>query len=233
MKFVRGIILRKGKGNFYIKLLSFATILATLPVIILGMFSYLKSSEIIQSNIAEEKQQSVYQIQTNFEQVLKMVDLSVSNFVTSYQLLSTLEEPLTANQFQLYNQIKKELSQLQQFDAGISDILLVSFEKGWRINNNGLRRLQNNQPDKIMEKYYSLPNKSSWIVQKEEDILFDSNPGSSCPSYLSLVKQLPLNSYTKTGVGVAYIPICNFSVILSGNLDSEVITVLNENNQVV
>lgn len=225
--------MRKGKGSFYIKLLSYATILATLPVIILGIFSYLKSSDIIQSNIAEEKQQSVYQIQTNFEQVLKMVDLSVSNFVTSYQLLSTLEEPLIANQFQLYNQIKKELSQLQQFDAGISDFLLVSLEEEWRINNNGLRRLKNNQPEEILDKYYSLPNKSSWIIQDEKDILFDSNPGSSCTSYLSLVKQLPLNSYVKTGVGVAYIPICNFSDILTGHLDSETIIVLNEHNQVV
>src|SRR5690625_1704956 len=233
MEFMRGIILRKGKGNFYIKLLSFATILATLPVIILGIFSYLKSSEIIQDNIAEEKQQSVYQIQTNFEQVLKMVDLSVSNFVTSYQLLSTLEEPLTANQFQLYNQIKKELSQLQQFDAGLSDFLLVSLEKGWRINNNGLRRLQIQETNDVIDKYYSSPSKSTWIIQNEEDILFDSNPGSSCKSYLSLVKQLPLNSYTKAGVGVAYIPICNFSEILTGNLDSEEITVLNEMNQVV
>src|SRR5690625_1010526 len=162
-----------------------------------------------------------------------MVDLSVSNFVTSYQLLSTLEEPLTANQFQLYNQIKKELSQLQQFDAGLSDFLLVSLEKGWRINNNGLRRLQIQETNDVIDKYYSSPSKSTWIIQNEEDILFDSNPGSSCSSYLSLVKQLPLNSYTKTGVGVAYIPICNFSDILSGNLDSATIIVLNENNQVV
>ena len=58
------------------------------------MFSYLKSSEIIQSNITNEKEQSVYQIQANFEQVLQTVDLSVTNFVTSYQLTKTLDEPL-------------------------------------------------------------------------------------------------------------------------------------------
>ena len=120
----------KSKKKFYIKLLSIITIIATLPVLIVGLFSYLKSADIIQSNIAEEKQQSVYQIQANFEQVLKTVDLSVTNFVTSYQLIKTLEEPLTAYQFQLYNQTKKEINQLQRFDGGMDDFLLVSLERG-------------------------------------------------------------------------------------------------------
>src|SRR5690606_10567458 len=116
-------------------------LLATLPVVIVGLFSYLKSSEIIQSNIAKEKRQSIYQIQTNFEQVLQTVDLSVTTFVTSSQLLKTLEEPLTPYQFQLYNQAKKEMNQLQRSDSGITDFLLISFGQEWRINNNGLRRL--------------------------------------------------------------------------------------------
>jgi len=84
-----------------------------------------------------------------------------------------------------------------------------------------------------MEKYYYLPNKSSWVIQNKNDILFDMNPGSSCSAYLSLVKQLPLNAYVKTGIGIAYIPICNFSDLFTGNLDSETIIVINENNQVV
>lgn len=98
----------KNRKKIYTKLLTIVTILATLPVIIVGLFSYLKSAEIIQSNVAEEKQQSIYQIQTNFEQVLQTVDLSVTTFVTSHQLNKTLKEPLTTYQFQLYHQTKKK-----------------------------------------------------------------------------------------------------------------------------
>src|SRR5690625_4707486 len=107
------------KNSFYIKMLTIIIIIATLPVIIVGFFSFLKSSETIQANISKEKEQSVYQIQENVEQLLKMVDVSMTNFVTSYQLVSTLNEPLTATQFQLYNQTKKELAQIQQFDTEI------------------------------------------------------------------------------------------------------------------
>lgn len=223
----------KNKKQFYIKLLSIITIIATLPVLILGLFSYLKSSNIIQSNIAEEKQQSVYQIQTNFEQVLKTIDLSVTNFVTSYQLISTLEEPLTPNQFQLYNKVKKEISQLQQIDGGMADFLLVSLKEEWRINNNGLRRLETGQAEEILQQYADLPYKSSWVVEDKDQFLFDSAEGASCTSYINLVKQLPLSINNKSGLAIAYIPLCHFTDILTSNLDSETIMVLDENYNVV
>jgi len=187
----------------------------------------------MQTNIAKEKQQSVYQIQTNFEQVLKMVDLSVTNLVTSSDLITTLDEPLTEYQFQLYNQTKRELVQLQRFEAGTDDFLLASLNSNWRINNKGLRRINSEQSDEIKDRYFSLPHKSSWIVENKDEIIFDSNAGNSCEAYISLVKQLPLNSNSITGISIAYIPVCNFSDILTKNLESETVMVLDENHQVI
>lgn len=220
------------KQKFYIKLLTIIVFTATFPVIIVGLFSYLKSSETIQANIAKEKEQSVYQIQENVEQLLKMVDVSMTNFVTSYQLISTLSEPLTANQFQLYNQTKKELAQIQQFDTGINDLLLVSLDQEWRINNSGLRRLKKDDVEHVIEHYFSLPRKSYWMLEKESSILFDS-ARSNCNFYLSLIKQLPLISTEKSGLSVAYIPVCHFKEILQPNSVSETIMILDENNRII
>ncbi|WP_342504809.1 helix-turn-helix domain-containing protein [Sporosarcina sp. FSL K6-2383] len=223
----------KNRKKIYTKLLTIVTILATLPVIIVGLFSYLKSAEIIQSNVAEEKQQSIYQIQTNFEQVLQTVDLSVTTFVTSHQLNKTLKEPLTTYQFQLYHQTKKEINQLQRSDSGVSNFLLVSLEQGWRINNNGLRRLGEGQANDIIEKYSDLPYKSSWIIEKEDQVLYDSSEGNSCNHYISLVKKLPLNSNKKTGIAIAYVPVCDFTDMLTSHLESESLMVLDENYTVI
>ncbi|WP_203247592.1 helix-turn-helix domain-containing protein [Sporosarcina beigongshangi] len=223
----------KNRKKIYTKLLAIVTILATLPVIIVGLFSYLKSAEIIELNVAEEKQQSIYQIQTNFEQVLQTVDLSVTTFVTSHQLIKTLKEPLTTYQFQLYHQIKKEINQLQRSDSGVSNFLLVSLEQGWRINNNGLRRLKEGQADEIIQRYASLPYKSSWIIEKEDQVLFDSSDGNSCNHYINLVKKLPLNSNQKTGIAIAYVPICDFTAMLASHLESESLMVLDENYTVI
>src|SRR5690625_154772 len=228
-----GNTLMKKKSGFYIKLLSLIIILSTLPIIILGVFSYLKSSEIIQENISKEKQQSVYQIQANFEQVLKMVDLSATDFVTSPNLLQTLDEPLTEYQFQLFKETKNNMVQLQRLDAGARDFMLASLNEGWRINNQGLQRLTDAEIETVRSKYLSSINNSSWRIERKDDVLFNSNADSTCEAYISLVKQLPLTANEKKGVSIAYIPVCSFKDILTQNLESETIAVLDENYTVI
>ena len=115
----------------------------------------------------------------------------------------------------------------------MNDFLLVSLKEGWRINNNGLRRLEKGQAEEIVQKYNHLPYKSSWLIEEKDQILFDSATGSSCTAYITLVKQLPLNINNKSGIAIAYIPICHFTDILTSNLNSETIMVLDENNRVV
>lgn len=225
--------MKKRSTNYYFRLITFIIILATVPVIIVGLFSYLKSSEIIQSNVAKEKQQSIYQVQMNIEQVLKTVDHSFTNFVTSSQLTNTLEKPLHPNQFQIYNQVREELSHLQTYDTGLSDVLLISLKQNWIINNNGLQRLNTEQINDINSQYLSLSTKSTWIMDKKNKLFLDSETNDSCKYHMNLVKQLPLNSVTKTGVAVAVIPICEFSTITSQNLDLEETVILNEKFQVV
>lgn len=223
--------MKERRRSFYFKLLSIIMILSTFPIIIVGLFSYLKSSEMIQLNITKEKEQSVYQIQENFEQILKMVDVSVTNFVTSYQLISTLKEPLVPKQFQLYNQIKKEMAQIQQFDSGMSDLLLISLNQKWGINNRGLKRLDQSLIDEMVDHYFTSPYKSYWLLENKEDLYLDS-AGAMCDYYISLVKLIPLVTTEKDGLAIAYIPVCNFFDILQ-NANAEITIVLDSNYNVI
>ncbi|WP_456276438.1 helix-turn-helix domain-containing protein [Bacillus sp. AK128] len=225
--------MKRKSTNFYLKLMTFIIILSTVPVIVVGLFSYLKSSEVIQSNVAKEKQQSIYQIQTNVEQVLKTVDHSLTHFVNSSQLREVLKEPLHAEQFQLYNQVREELSHLQTFDTGLHDVLLASLQKNWLINNTGLQRLDEDQIDEIHSKYLSLPTKSAWVLERKNTDLFDTENEDSCSYHINLVKQLPLNSVNKTGVAVATIPICKISDIFSQHSELETTIILDEKLQVI
>lgn len=225
--------MKKNSTNYYFRLMTFIIILTTVPVIIVGLFSYLKSSEVIQSNVAKEKQHSIYQVQTNIEQVMRTVDHSFTNFVSSSQLTETLRQPLTPDQFQLYNQVREELSHLQTYDTGLNDVLLVSIHENWIINNSGLRRLNNEQATEINRNYLSLPTKSMWVLEKKNELLFNQDANESCMYHMNLVKQLPINSVRKTGVAVATIPICEFSSITSQNLDLEETVILNEKFEVV
>ena len=122
---------------------------------------------------------------------------------------------------------------LQRFDGGMDDFLLVSTEEGWRINNNGLRRLEPGKAEELINRYSNLSYMSSWIIEDKDDIFFDSTANSSCKTYINLVKKLPFNSNDKSGLAIAYIPICYFENLLTNNLESETIMVLDENYHVV
>ena len=54
---------------------------------------------------------------------------------------------------------------------------------------------------------------------------------TSCNHYINLVKKLPLNSNKKTGIAIAYVPVCDFTDMLTSHLDSETLMVLDENYQ--
>ncbi|WP_223701489.1 helix-turn-helix domain-containing protein [Sutcliffiella deserti] len=219
--------------NYYYKIITFTLLLATIPVIIVGLFSYLKSSEVIQDNLAEEKQQSIFQIQTNIEQVLKTVDHSLTYFVSTTHLNQILREPLTPYQFQLYNQAKQELSSLQTKETGVEDILLVSLQEKWAINNQGLQRLTKEENDEIYQTYITDPEGASWVLEEKDKTVFTNSRSSSCSYHINLVKHLPFTSSNKTGMAIAKIPACTFNEIMAQQPETETTIILDDKFQVV
>ncbi|CAG9620947.1 helix-turn-helix domain-containing protein [Sutcliffiella rhizosphaerae] len=223
----------KKPKNYYYKIITFTLLLATIPVIIVGLFSYLKSSEVIQNNVAEEKLQSIYQIQTNIEQVLKTVDHSLTYFVSTNHLNQILREPLTPYQFQLYNQAKKELSSLQTKETGVEDIILVSLQERWAINNQGLQRLTDEENTEIYHRYVEEPQGAAWVLEKNEETLFTNSRSNTCTYHLNLVKHMPFTSSNKTGMAIAKIPACSFNDIIAVQPETETTIILDDKFQVV
>ncbi|WP_339147502.1 MULTISPECIES: AraC family transcriptional regulator [unclassified Sutcliffiella] len=218
--------------NYYYKIITFTLLLATIPVIIVGLFSYLRSSEVIQENVAQEKQQSIFQVQTNIEQVLKTVDHSLTYFVSTNHLNQILREPLTPIQFQLYNQAKQELSSLQTKETGVEDIILVSLQEKWAINNQGLQRLTLEENEKIHQTYIANPKGAAWVLEENNENVF-TNSRSSCSYNINLVKHLPFTSSNKTGLAIARIPACTFNEIMGQKPETETTIVLDDKYQVV
>jgi len=225
--------MRKGAFKHYYKLITFLILLSTVPVILVGVFSYLRSSEIIEANVAEEKQQSVYQIQTNVEQVLKSVDHSLTHFVRSPSTQDILRDPLHADNFIRYHDIRQELSHLQTLDTGIQDVVMVSLEHEWLINNNGLIRLEDERYHKIHEKYMNLPTSSSWILEEYDNIVLTHDARDNCKYYINLVKKLPFLTSDKTGLVGALIPTCTLNNIMAEQIATETFIILDESNQII
>ncbi|QGH33705.1 helix-turn-helix domain-containing protein [Gracilibacillus salitolerans] len=221
----------KKRQQFYIKLLSFVLLLGIIPVSLVGIFSFLISSDSIQTKVEKEKEYNVYQTQMTIEQVLKQVDQSLTNFAMSPLANQLLEEPMEPKQFPLYRSLKKELNYLQRFDSGVIDITYINKEQMWLIRNRGLKRLTN-QDKEIIENYSELTNQSAWLVQEAEDTFIDEH-ANYCKRYLTMVKKLPLSSVNNKGFTAAIIPICDLQerILMEENNGSTI--VLNENKQVI
>lgn len=163
--------MKRKQYKFYYKLVTFFLILSTIPVIIVGFFSYQRSAETIEQNVTNEKLQTVSQTQLNIEHILKTVDHSFTNYVRSYPLIQTLSRTITPERFQLYNQINKELNELQTFDTDLSDITLISQEKKWYINNSGLYPLDQGKQAITLSLYNALKSRSSWVLEKNNGLV--------------------------------------------------------------
>ncbi|RXJ02528.1 AraC family transcriptional regulator [Anaerobacillus alkaliphilus] len=229
--------MQRGKTKFFFKLLAFILFLSTFPIIIVGTFSYIKTSDAIYQKVMQEKVQSIYQINTNVEQVLKTIDHSLTYFVNSSFLKETLKEPMGAEQFQNYRQLKQELNYLQTFDTGIEDILIVSLEKKWLVNNNGLRTLDNLDIEHQFSEYLRSPYNTRWILESKDTVVNEDNDFIEsllpCGYSVKLVKQLPLITSNKTGLSTASIPSCYLANILTSSSDTEMLMILDSQFRVL
>lgn len=232
--------MQKGNTKFFFKLLAFILFLSTLPIIFVGTFSYMKTSDAIYKKVMQEKVQSIYQINTTVEQVLKTVDHSLTYFVNSSFLKETLKEPMGAEQFQNYRQLKHELNYLQTFDTGIEDILILSMSQKWLMNNDGLRSLDNIDIEMQYAHYFDSPFNTYWVLESTDtsNPLPDDNSGTvkaiaPCGYSIKLVKQLPLITSKKTGLSIASIPSCYLAKILTSSSENEKIMILDSQFRVV
>ncbi|GAA0309752.1 AraC-like DNA-binding protein [Gracilibacillus halotolerans] len=225
--------MKRFSTRHYFKLIAFLVVLSTLPVIITGGLSYWQSSKAIVDYSNEEKMQNIYQIQTNIEQVLRYIDLSTTYFVRSPQTVDVLKTDMDAVSFSEFHNLRKDLNHLQTLETGIEDMILVSFDKNWLINNDGLSRLSGDTYATLNSLYLNLPGHSHWLLEDADKLEIPNATKKSCPSYINLVKKLPILTNKKDGLISVLIPTCELKKIMAESTDNEAFIVLDEHNQVV
>ncbi|MGE6628807.1 helix-turn-helix domain-containing protein [Bacillus sp. NPDC077027] len=226
--------MKRRQYKFYYKLVTFFFVLSTIPVVIVGIFSYQHSQKTALENISDEKLDSVQQTQLNIEHILKTVDHSLTHYVSSPPLLQTLTEPLNPDQFQLYNQVQQELNYLQTFDTDLSNITLVSEMKDWYMNNSGLYHLTTGEQEQSLKRYINIPSHSSWALEENNPLVATKEGKSaSCQYNLNLIKQLPMNSVQKKGIAVASIPSCILAEKMPDFSQSDSMFVIDTNGTVI
>jgi two-component system response regulator YesN len=207
--------------KFLLRLFLFCMLIGTLPTLILGVFSYQKSSEIIEDKVAKGNMLNLEQTQLSVEQLLKTVEFSAIQFTNSSLVISSMDKELSPNQFQTVNSLIEGLHNLQSFEFRINDILLVSLNRGWVIDNSTeVFRLEQYTQTNLIDEYVNVEKTSFWAT---------TNDGAQ----VHLVKNLPLNSLSPSGLIVIKFNNKEINKFLINNNDLGEVMILDHNGIVI
>lgn len=185
------------KSSRYLKrLFLFSFMLSILPVLLLGAFSYMKSSDMIQSKVTESNVQLLQQIHMLVEQELKTVDNMVIQHANTSLFKDGIRKPFAPRDFLEVEEILRNLWYMKTFEFGIENVSLISSAQDWILNNDGLSRLSSNDHADRMQTYLRLPNPSYWLQENVNG-----------RGFVSLVKKLPTTFSPPEGLIVVQIPI--------------------------
>jgi AraC-like DNA-binding protein len=231
---MKGIETVRGK-SLLVKMIIFGTVLSILPVVLVGIFSYIQSSKQVQKQINHAELQFIRQVNSNIEQILMTVDHTLTNLLDSTVMQDALYNPLSATNFQLYNNLRSEITHLQSFDTKVEDLILINTRQDWIIKNSGMNRFSQHADQEKFLSYFNLNYSSSWVLLENrafsDSIVSISN--RSCAHTISLVKKLPNIRTEKFGLAFANIPVCSIAALINKEQEAEEVMIINEDQQIM
>lgn len=221
--------------SFLSKMTIFGLLLSTLPVIFIGIFSYVTSSREIQKNVNSGKSQLIMQINSNVEQKLTTVNQTLNQVINSSYMKKALNMNITENDFRMYNDLRSEIRYMQSFDTKLEDVVLINMRYNWMIKNSGLYQFDQYPYYEQLAGLLNLPDSTTWSLNPSKWFYSEENADSpSCTYSIGLVKKLPTTGLDAYGLAVANIPACDLQALLNtGDSGQSGIMVLDEQNRIV
>lgn len=207
--------------SFLSKMTIFGFLLSTLPVIFIGIFSYVTSSNEIQKNVNDGKMQLLMQINSNVEQKLTTVNHTLNQVINSTVLKKAMTQPLTADEFMIYDDLRNEIRHMQSFDTRLEDVILINERHNWMIKNSGLYSFKDYEYFEQLSSLMRVPDSNTWVLTPSNWFYSEENARSSatCGYSISLVKKLPITGLEKYGLALANIPTCSLQELLESEED--------------
>lgn len=217
------------KFSYFKKWIAFILLISVLPVVMIGIFSYYKSSGDIQEKVNEGNRQNLLQTESRVEQILRALEYSVTQYGNSPQVTSALQQSLTLDDFQTINSLAKGLNSLQ-FYFGIRTVYLINLDKNWVVGSEGFNSFTDQSYHDLFMKYAQSSNGLSWVTASGESTNLSNTEG-----LITLVSKLPFNNTSKSPPGMIVIQISNAELnqFLLTNSQLGEVYVLDRNNHVM
>lgn len=208
------------KSRYFIKLLAISMLLGAIPVITLGILSYVISSNSIKEKVIRGNDLILAQIHLRTEKELSLVDRMMNQLMYSSVVAQTLNKAVTQYDFQAVWQIQQEISFMQSYELGITDVVLVNLQKNWLISSG--RRFNSFS-------YYTDPALFSRYTEEGQQL----NRYYLSDKSLTVVERLPLNVANPIALLLVDISLSDLDAILAKNKEFGEMFIIDEDRKFV
>ncbi|MEK8126591.1 helix-turn-helix domain-containing protein [Paenibacillus filicis] len=119
------------------KLITFTTLISTVPLLLLGIFAFFQSTSTVQTKVNEANVFMLQQSQSRVEQILKVIDQLAVRFAETPLVSSSVAKQLAIEDFKDIDSLVKGLQGMQTYELGVRDVELHSLWNGWYIKERG------------------------------------------------------------------------------------------------
>ncbi|MDP4097818.1 AraC family transcriptional regulator [Paenibacillus sp. P96] len=220
------------RHSIYTKMVIFGCAVSIIPLLLLGYFSYQKSSESIQSHVNESRLDSLNQLRASMEQLLRSLDYTMSYLINTSLVQESIFQEMNYREFVRINHLTRELSLLKSPITKVDDVILASYVSNWLINNQGLSTFESFKYKDLLVDLMNKEAVTSWIIVKTDQISSTYNSSYNCQYAVVLAKKTPYLSAEKRGIAAVTIPTCNMADIINQPPASDIM-VLDQTNRVI
>lgn len=186
--------------SYLIKLMLFSVLIGTVPVVVLGTFAYLNSSQTVQEKVNESNKQLLQQTQMRVEQILKTIDASATQLLQSPVVTSAFDNEISSKDFELVRELFKGISLIQTYELGTKDVFLYSLSQKWIVNGSGVNEYSVPGARSQMEAFSRLAGGSFWTSGLNKDIAYNSADSQGSIHSIYFVKKFPFNAINPKGI---------------------------------
>jgi two-component system response regulator YesN len=205
--------------SFFIKLMIFTTLVSTIPLLSLGIYSFFQSTSKVQTKVNEANVFILQQSQNRVEQILKLIDQVSGRYAETPLVVNSVAKRLEIEDFQDIDLLVKGLLGVQTYELGVKTVELHSLQNGWYIKDGGFYF----GTDKTKEtSNVNAAYNSRWVP--------DVGPSFSG---IKLVKSIPSTASAQKGYLSVHVSNSELAKLLTGGFSTRETMILDDKMNVI
>ncbi len=152
------------QSRFQMRLIISCILLGTIPSLLIGVFSYLKSADIIQRKVNESNTWALSQAKMAIENQLTSADVELLQLYNNPVVLQASDVALTGDNYHFFNDIASCITNMPNGGADITNAVVVNLKEHWVVTNVGIYSTDDYQgQDPALSVYSSVSGASQWF----------------------------------------------------------------------